>query len=103
MKKKLINHKEDDKLCDSIIDIINNKPININIFQNEINKMKNDGHKGKCNQHILMSNIPPIKNNMDDLDDKIEKEYLNNPNYRSTIKLDKKSPDMEWIYWGTKS
>lgn len=97
MKKKLINHKEDDKLYDSIIDIITNKPININIFQNEINKMKNDGHRGKCNPHTLMSNIPPIKNNMDDLDDKIEKEYLNNPNYRPTMKLDKKSPDMEYI------
>ena len=90
MKKKLINHKEDDKLYDSIIDIINNKPININIFQNEINKMKNDGYNGKCNTHTLMTNVPPIKNNMDDLDDKIENEYLNNPNYRPTMKLDKK-------------
>ena len=97
MKKKLINHKEDDKLYDSIIDIINNKPININIFQNEINEMKNDGHHEKCDPRILMSNIPPIKNNMDDLDDKIEEEYLNNPNYRPTMKLNKNSPDMEYI------
>lgn len=97
MKKKLIDHKKDDKLYDSIIDIINNKPININIFQNEINEMKNDGHHGKCNPHILMSNVPPIKNNMDDLDDKIEEEYLNNPNYRPTMKLNKNSPDMEYI------
>jgi len=97
MKKKLINHQEDDKLYDSIINIINNKPININTFQNEINKMKNDGHKGKCNVHTVMSNIPPIKNNIEDLDDKIEKEYLNNPDYRPTMKLNEKSPDMEFI------
>lgn len=97
MKKKLINHQEDDKLYDSIINIINNQPININIFQNEINKMKNDGHKGKCNPNILMSNIPPIKNNIEDLDGKIEKEYLNNPDYRPTMKLNEKSPDMEYI------
>lgn len=97
MKKKLINHQEDDKLYDSIINIINNQPVNINIFQNEINKMKNDGHKGKCNPNILMSNIPPIKNNIEDLDGKIEKEYLNNPDYRPTMKLNEKSPDMEYI------
>lgn len=97
MKKKLINHQEDDKLYDSIIDIVNNKPININAFQNEINKMKNDGHKGKCSPQTLMANIPPIKNNVDDLDDKIEKEYLNNPNYRPIMKLNKESPDMEYI------
>lgn len=97
MKKKLINHQEDDKLYDSIINIINNKPININIFQNEINEMKNDGHKGKCNTHTLMSNVPPIKNNIEDLDDEIEKDYLNNPNYRPSMKLNKKSPDMEYI------
>jgi hypothetical protein len=97
MKKKLIDHKKDDKLYDSIIDIINNKPININLFQNEINEMKNDGHHGKCNPKIIMSNVPQIKNNIDDLDDKIEEEYLNNPNYRPTMKLNKKLPDMEYI------
>lgn len=97
MKKKLINHQEDDKLYDSIINIINNKPININIFENEINKMKNDEYKGKCNPHILMSNIPPIKNNIEDLDDEIEKEYLNNDNYKPEMKLYEESPDMEYI------
>ena len=97
MKNKLINHQKDDKLYDSIINIINNKPININIFQNEINEMKNDGNKGKCNPHTLMSYVPPIKNNIEDLDDKIEKDYLNNPNYRPNMQLNRKSPDMEYI------
>lgn len=97
MKKKLINHQEDDKLYDSIINIISDKPININIFQNDINKMKNDGHKGKCNPYTLMTNVPQIKNNIEDLDDKIENEYLKDSNYRPVMKLNRESPDMEYI------
>ena len=95
LKKNLKNH-EDDKLYDSILDIIEGKNVNLEKFKHELNKMDNDGYHGKCNPQITTNFIPYIKYSVDSQSEKLEEKYLQNPNYKNKLKVNKNYPDFEY-------
>ena len=95
LKSNLKNHK-DDKLYDSILSIIEGKDVNLDKFKHELDEIDNDGYHGKCNPQIATNYIPYIKYSVDSQSEKVEQKYLQNPNYKNKLKVNKNYPDFDY-------